>query len=262
MSKFILNRRTFLRSSGLLVAAAPLAGCDLIDNTIATRGPVTDFMQGINALTYRTQRFLIGADSLATEFAATEIRQGSRANGTTDPQTPDYLALSANFFADYRLEVGGLVDKPKSYSLSELQAMPARSQITRHDCVEGWSCIAKWTGAPLSRILDDVGVQAKARFVVFHGFDTYDSLEGSVPFYGSIDLIDARHPQTILAYGMNDATLPVENGAPLRVRVERQLGYKMSKYIKRIELVESYAAFGKGRGGYWEDHGYEWYAGI
>ena len=262
MSKIIINRRSFLRSSGMLMATVPLASCDLIDNTIATRGPVTDFMQGINALTYRAQRFLIGADRLATEFSPSEIRQGSRANGTTDPQTDEYNALAAKNFADYRLQITGLVDRPKSYSLAELQAMPARSQITRHDCVEGWSCIAKWTGVPLAKILDDVGVQATARYVVFHGFDSYDSLSGSVPFYGSIDLLDARHPQTILAYGMNDASLPVANGAPLRVRVERQLGYKMSKYIKSIELVDSFQSFGKGRGGYWEDHGYEWYAGI
>lgn len=262
MSKFIINRRSFLRSTGLIMATAPLAGCDLIDNTIATRGPVTDFMQGINALTYRAQRMLIGADSLATEFAASEIRQGSRANGTTDPQSAEYLGLAEKQFADYRLQVIGLVDKPKSYSLSELQAMPVRSQITRHDCVEGWSCIAKWTGVPLGKILDDVGVQGKARYVIFHGFDSYDTLSEQVPFYGSIDLLDARHPQTILAYGMNDGLLPVANGAPLRVRVERQLGYKMSKYIKSIELVDSFQAMGKGRGGYWEDHGYEWYAGI
>ena len=120
--------------------------------------------------------------------------------------------------------------------------MPSRTQITRHDCVEGWSCIAKWTGTPLSLVLDEAVVKPQARYVVFHCLDTIDrSLSGDVKYYGSIDLIDARHPQTILAYGLNGKPLPVENGAPLRVRVERQLGYKMPKYLYKIELVDSFA---------------------
>jgi DMSO/TMAO reductase YedYZ molybdopterin-dependent catalytic subunit len=129
--------------------------------------------------------------------------------------------------------------------------------------VEGWSCIAKWTGAPLKAILDEARVRPQARFVVFHCLDTIErSLSGEVKYYESIDMIDARHPQTILAYGLNDAPLPVANGAPLRVRVERQLGYKMAKYIHGIELVEDFSRLGLGKGGYWEDRGYEWYAGI
>jgi DMSO/TMAO reductase YedYZ molybdopterin-dependent catalytic subunit len=148
-------------------------------------------------------------------------------------------------------------------SLAQLQAMPSRTQITRHDCVEGWSCIAKWTGVPLSLILDEARLKPQARYVVFHCMDTIDrDISGDVKYYGSIDLIDARHPQTILAYGVNGKPLPVENGAPLRVRVERQLGYKMPKYIGRIEIVDSFAAIGQGRGGYWEDNGYDWYGGI
>ena len=141
--------------------------------------------------------------------------------------------------------------------------MPSRTQITRHDCVEGWSCIAKWTGTPLSLVLDQAVVKPQARYVMFHCLDTIDkSLAGDVKYYGTIDLIDARHPQTILAYGLNGKPLPVENGAPLRVRVERQLGYKMPKYIHKIELIDSFAAIGGGRGGYWEDNGYDWYGGI
>ncbi len=140
--------------------------------------------------------------------------------------------------------------------------MPGRTQTTRHDCVEGWSTIAKWTGVPLSQILDVTRPTPSARFVVFHCFDRVDGAKGAASFYGSIDLIDARHPQTILAYGLNDRVLPVENGAPLRLRVERQLGYKMSKYIKSIELVSSFAAIQGGKGGYWEDYGYDWYGGI
>jgi DMSO/TMAO reductase YedYZ molybdopterin-dependent catalytic subunit len=150
-----------------------------------------------------------------------------------------------------------------SFSLAELRNMPERSQITRHDCVEGWSCIAKWSGVPLARVLDEARVKPEARFVVFHCFDSMNlGLSGAAPYYESIDLIDARHPQTILAYGCNDQPLPVANGAPVRVRIERQLGYKMAKYIKSIEVVSTLQPFGRGKGGFWEDLGYEWYAGI
>jgi DMSO/TMAO reductase YedYZ molybdopterin-dependent catalytic subunit len=141
--------------------------------------------------------------------------------------------------------------------------MPTRTQITRHDCVEGWSCIAKWSGVQLSRVLELAQVKPEARYAVFHCFDTMEQgMAGSVKYYGSIDLIDAFHPQTILAFDLNGKSLPVENGAPLRLRVERQLGYKMNKYVRAIELVSSYASIGDGQGGYWEDRGYDWYAGI
>jgi DMSO/TMAO reductase YedYZ molybdopterin-dependent catalytic subunit len=106
-------------------------------------------------------------------------------------------------------------------------------------------------------------VKPQARYVLFHCLDTIDQgLSGDIKYYETIDLIDARHPQTILAYGLNDRTLPVENGAPLRLRVERQLGYKMAKYVRGITLVESFADIGGGKGGFWEDLGYDWYAGA
>jgi DMSO/TMAO reductase YedYZ molybdopterin-dependent catalytic subunit len=168
-------------------------------------------------------------------------------------------------FADYRLEVGGLVARPLELSLAQLRALPSRTQITRHDCVEGWSCIGKWKGVQLGRILEMAGPKPEAKFVVFRCFDSMDglSIDGrDSRYYESIDLDDAHHAQTILAYELNDRPLPVTNGAPLRCRVERQLGYKMAKYVRAIELVESYAAIRGGNGGYWEDQGYEWYAGI
>ena len=181
----------------------------------------------------------------------------------TNPDDESYKALLANNFADWRLEVAGLVEKPLSISLAQLQAMPSRTQITRHDCVEGWSCIAKWTGTPLSAVLDQAVVKPEARYVMFQCMDTIErGLAGNVLYYGTIDLADAHHPQTILAYGMNGMALPVENGAPLRVRVERQLGYKQPKYVNRIELVDDFSKIGWGKGGYWEDRGYDWYGGI
>ena len=151
---------------------------------------------------------------------------------------------------------------PKTYALADLKARTARTQITRHDCVEGWSAIGQWTGAPLGPILDEVRLKPEARFIVFHCADTSGGLS-PVPYYESIDLVDAFHPQTILAYGMNGGDLPVGHGAPIRLRVERQLGYKHAKYIMRIEAVASLSGIGQGQGGYWEDVGlYDWYAGI
>ena len=126
--------------------------------------------------------------------------------------------------------------------------------------MEGWSAIAKWKGARLSTLLAQSGVHADARYAVFHCADPMN--EDGDRYYESIDLDEARHEQTILAYEINGRTLPVEYGAPLRLRVERQLGYKMAKYVMRIELVSSFGDIGQGGGGYWEDRGYEWYAGI
>ena len=143
--------------------------------------------------------------------------------------------------------------------------MPARTQITRHDCVEGWSCIGKWTGVPLGTVLQRAGLKPEARYIVFRCADSPDGLV-DVPeeykYYESIDLIDAFHPQTILAYEMNGAPLGIPYGAPLRLRVGRQLGYKMAKYVMRIEVVESFKHITAGRGSYWADRNYEWYAGI
>ena len=257
----ILSRRNLLLNSGLLAASLPLSGCKLFDPWLGTGHPVHDTLAGANSLTYKVQQWLQG-DALAPEFSQSDIRQGMRPNGSLDPQGSAYLLLKAQNFINYRLPVSGLVAKPLSLSLANLQAMPSRTQITRHDCVEGWSCIAKWTGTPLALVLDAAGAKPEANFVVFRCFDSLGGgLAGPLPYYESIDLRDARHPQTILAWGMNDAALPVPNGAPLRVRVERQLGYKMAKYISGIELVANFADIG-GAGSYWADAGYDWYAGI
>ena len=172
-------------------------------------------------------------------------------------------AHAANGFADWKLVVGGLVEQKLELSLADLRAMPSRTQITRHDCVEGWSCIGKWKGVPLSALLETAKLKPDARYIVFY---CADDLGGTGTedgkYYESIALVDAFHAQTILAYEMNDQTLPVPHGAPLRLRVERQLGYKMAKYVMRIEAVDEIAAIRGGRGGFWEDLGYEWYAGI
>lgn len=257
-----LSRRRFLGLTAVGASSLTLAGCDRFDFLGARDGEVRNLLQSVSSLTYRVQRLLLGDDWLAPEYSESDIRQGQRPNGSTRPTTLEYETLLRAGFAPYRLSIGGLVENPLSFSLGELRNMPARTQITRHDCVEGWSTIAKWTGVPLSVVLDQAKPKSDARFVVFHCFDNVPSDRREVMFYGSIDMVDARHPQTILAYGLNGEPLPVPNGAPLRLRVERQLGYKMSKFIKSIELVSSFAGIQGGKGGYWEDHGYEWYAGI
>jgi DMSO/TMAO reductase YedYZ molybdopterin-dependent catalytic subunit len=263
MAKLQINRRKFLTAASLGATGLITSGCDILDPLSNPDNSLRNFMEGANSLTYRVQRLLAGRSALAQEFTEADIRQPQRPNGITAPDDDFYKGLLAGNFADWRLEVTGLVEKPLSLTRDQLIAMPSRTQITRHDCVEGWSCIAKWTGVPLALVLDEAKTKPQARFVVFHCLDSIErGLSGDVKYYGSIDIIEARHPQTILAYGLNGKPLPVENGAPLRVRVERQLGYKMPKYIHRIELVDSFANMGLGKGGYWEDRGYDWFGGI
>ncbi len=235
-----------------------VAGCD----RIAGSGPGRSVLASAEALTHWVQRWL-APHALAREYTEADLSPAFRANGTDNPDTPEYNALAADGFRAWRLAVGGLVERPQRLSLDELRALPARTQITRHDCVEGWSCIGKWRGVPLAALLDRAGLKPAARYVVFHCADRLPGAFGTAdPYYESIGLDEAVHPQTILAYDMNDQPLPVAHGAPLRLRVERQLGYKMAKYVMRIELVDSLAGIAGGKGGYWEDRGYAWYAGI
>jgi len=251
------NRRGFLRATLGALPGLFLAGCDKLGSTPW----FSAMLRSGETLTQHTQRFLLGPDSLAQEFSPTDISRPFRSNGTRRPDNPAYQRLAVGGFADWRLRVDGLVAQPGEFSLAELKSLPARTQITRHDCVEGWSAIGKWTGVPLHEILRRVQPLPLARYVVFHCADPMQQ-GGREPYYESIDMVDAYHAQTILAYALNDAPLPMANGAPIRLRVERQLGYKMAKYIMHIQLVDRYDDIRGGRGGYWEDRGYAWYAGI
>lgn len=249
------SRRRLLRGVVAGAAAGMLSGCD----ALSAKPGFIDLLATAEPLSQGVQRFLTG-NRLAREFPASMISPVFRPNGSIDPRTPEYLVLKAENFASYRLNIRGLVHKPQEFSIEALRAMPARTQITRHDCVEGWSVIGQWTGVPLSRLLDAAGLKPGARYVVFHCYDDYKG-NGS-RYYESIDLDDAYHPQTIAAYDMNGGPVPVSNGAPLRVRIERKLGYKQPKYVHTIEVVDSYATIFGGKGGFWEDDGYDWYAGI
>ena len=247
----ILTRRHLL-----LGATATLAGCDRLGRNEAVR----EALFSAENFHRWAQRSLMARDALAQEFRPDQISPIFRANGTANPNTPAYKALWRSGFADWRLPVTGLVARPLSRSLAQLQAMPHRTQITRHDCVEGWSAIGKWRGVPLKPILEAAGLSDRARYLVFR---CADDMGGGRPYYESIDRFDAFHPQTILAYALNDRPLTVANGAPLRLRVERQLGYKQAKYLMGIEAVATLDGIGKGKGGFWEDYaGYDWYAGI
>ncbi len=247
----ILNRRTLI-----LGAAASLAGCDRLARNESFR----EVLFSAENFHKWAQRSLMARDALAQEFRPDQISPIFRANGTANPNTPEYKALWRNGFADWRLRIHGLVGRELSLSLAQLHAMPHREQITRHDCVEGWSAIGKWRGVPLKLILDAARLRSQARYLVFR---CADDMGGGRPYYESVDLTDAFHPQTILAFALNDKPLSVANGAPVRLRVERQLGYKHAKYLMEIEAVDRLNGIGRGKGGFWEDYaGYDWYAGI
>lgn len=250
-----VTRRGLLKVAGLGSSGLILSGCDVLNDSEGFRS----LLRTGEALNQMTQRALTDRAALAPEFAASDISPAFKANGSLAGNSAEYLAHLEDKFSRWRLRVDGMVQNPLSLSLQQLMAMPSREQITRHDCVEGWSAIGQWRGPPLRLLLNAARLSTRAKYLVFHCADSF----GAKPYYESIDLIDAFHPQTILAWGMNGRMLPVQYGAPLRLRVERQLGYKQAKYVMRIEATDDLSKFHGGKGGYWEDNGdYEWYAGI
>jgi DMSO/TMAO reductase YedYZ molybdopterin-dependent catalytic subunit len=250
----LITRRSML--GGISAAGTLLTGCGRIDSTT----PAPQLLDLADGFTRHMQRLLLSGRPLVRELPAAQISSSFPITGTSKPPGDAYQQLLDNEFRDWRLRVHGLVERPVALSLLQLQALPARSQVTLHQCDEGWSAVAQWTGVQLSRLLELSGLKKSARYCVFHCLDIAP-LDGNY-YYESLDLLDAMHPQTILAYGMNGKTLPVEHGAPLRLRVELQIGYKNAKYVDRIEVVDSLQAIGKGRGGWWEDFDHAiWYAG-
>jgi DMSO/TMAO reductase YedYZ molybdopterin-dependent catalytic subunit len=254
------TRRTLLRGALASVGGLTLTGCDrLSDNDT-----FVDVLKSAQHLSHAAHRLVAGRHAMAQEFSPADVAAHFKSNGTLVPADADYHALMQGGFKDWKLQVDGLVERPAAYTLDALRAMPSRTQITRHDCVEGWSSIGKWKGVPLRLLLEQARPKPSARYVVFRCADSMAPPQAGQDskYYESIDFDDAYHVQTLLAYELNDQPLPVNNGAPLRARIERQLGYKHAKYLMRIELVDSLADIRGGQGGYWEDLGYEWYAGI
>jgi DMSO/TMAO reductase YedYZ molybdopterin-dependent catalytic subunit len=252
-----MTRPRLIGRRELMAAGAATAGSVLLAGCTAEAPPTYGSLLRLgDNLTYRAHRLLLPGQSLVREYTRADV-SSFPAVGTTDPGDPDSPRMNADYrqlqqggFADWRLSVEGLVDRPGTFSLAELKHLPARTQITKHVCEEGWSAIGEWTGVPLSRVLDAVGLQPAARFVTFHSFD--DGVD-------SIDLLDALHPQTLLAYGMNGRDLPVAHGAPVRLRVERQIGYKSMKYVTRVVATE-HLDDGGDKGS--PKNGWAWYVGI
>jgi DMSO/TMAO reductase YedYZ molybdopterin-dependent catalytic subunit len=251
----MISRRKLIGALGIGAGSLLLPGCDRLDRSPGFRS----LLRSGEGLTYRAQRLVTDRTALAREFSEADMSPRFRSNGNVMADDASYQAHVASGFRDWRLRIDGLVSRPLDVSMDRIRSMPARTQITRHDCVEGWSAIGKWHGVPLGLLLDAAGLRSSARYIVFHCADRL----GGNPYYESIDLIDAFHPQTILAWAMNGALLPVPHGAPLRLRVERQLGYKHAKFVQRIEAVANLEGVYGGKGGAWEDRSdYEWYAGI
>jgi DMSO/TMAO reductase YedYZ molybdopterin-dependent catalytic subunit len=256
---FSITRRRLLIGSAAAFGTFGLTGCD----DVVQNSNVENVLAMAEKLTIGSQRLLVPKHKLAREFSEADISPIFKPNGTSQPDSKEYAQMMENGFADWRLTIDGLVERPVALSLADLKRLPSRTQITRHDCVEGWSAIGKWTGTPLGALLQSAGLKPGARYAVFYCADQLEqTLDGSGTYYESIDLIDAFHPQTVLAYQLNGRDLEVAHGAPLRLRVERHLGYKHAKYLMRIEIKESFSSLWGGKGGFWEDRGYEWYAGI
>ena len=264
----ITRRRALLTATG--GAGLALAGCNRI--TQADRLTQSMSFQHVlgyaQAWTLHTQRLILSGQQLAPEYSRADISPRFYANGTTNPDTDDYNRAADERFANWTFDVTGMVRRPLQLTLAQLQRLPSRTQITRHDCVEGWSAIGQWTGVQLGLLLHAAGVLPGARYVVFSCADNLDGepakggQQSPGQYYESLGLVDAVHPQTIIAYAMNGHPLDVPHGAPLRLRVERQLGYKQAKYLTGARVTDTLAGISGGHGGYWEDRGYEWYAGI
>ena len=250
----LISRRALL--GGFVATGTVLAGCGRLDG----KTPFRQMLAASDGFTLHAQRLILAQRPLVRELSLSQISAAFPINGTSMPHGDYYKTLLDTEFHDWQLKVHGLVARPLALSLAQIQALPARTQITMHNCDEGWSAVGQWTGVPLASLLALSGLQPSARYVVFHCLDKLD-LDGKY-YYESLDMLDALHPQTILAYGMNGKQLPVGYGAPLRLRVEMQIGYKNAKYVDRVEVVDRLDNIGKGRGGWWEDFDNAvWYAG-
>ena len=240
------------------IAALGTGACSKIDGfaTSDTGEALFDRAEDWHRTAHRT---LAGRQGLAPEYAPEDRSPSFKGNGSLTVDAPAYREQLAKGFPDWRLSIQGLVDNPMRLSLSDLKALPQRTQITRHDCVEGWSAIGEWTGPQLSTLLDAAKVREEAKFIVFRCADVLYGRR----YYESVDMVEAYHPQTIIAHALNGEPIPEKNGAPLRARIERQLGYKHAKYLTAIEAVAQLGDVYGGKGGFWEDVGnYQWYAGI
>jgi len=248
-----MKRRLFVASS---LAALGLTGCGPIKAGLNDpNGPMYHLLDTAQGLNFA----VIGTHGMAREYTDADVDRDFRLESLDTPSDATYATLRKDEFRSYVMPVDGLVERPQTFTLAHLRAIPQRAQITRHDCVEGWSQIGKWSGVPLATILAMVQPKPDARYAIFSCFDKDES---GTQFYGSLDLHQAAHPQTLLALDLNDKPLDPDHGAPVRLKVPLQLGYKSSKWVRKITLASTFKNIGAGQGGYWEDNGYAWYAGI
>jgi hypothetical protein len=244
------------RRNAIIAGAAAVGGLFLIPRRVELPPTYGRLLRMGDVFTYGAQRTLLSGRGLAKEYSHHDI-SSFPATGMCNPgetqnakTSEEYRHLRDGEFADWKIVVEGLVAKPGAFTLADLKRFPSRTQITRHSCEEGWSAIAEWTGVPLSRVLDAAGILPSARIVNFHTFDGWTD---------GVDMLDALHPQTILAYGMNGRDVPIQHGAPVRLRVETQVGYKSLKYLTRIVVTNSLAYLEKA-GVLKSD--WSWHAGI
>jgi len=261
MSKLLSRRQLITTGLATATGASGVAVAARLADRYGLIPPDHGGIYGVGqTLTYALQRpLMIGHSSMAREFNRSDISKICPVNGPP-PENETYQRLQAGGFADWRLTIDGLVARPASFSLAELMRFPSRSHITHQACEEGWSFIAECTGVPLSYVLNLVGALPQAKYVFFFPFGEKGFPLGKK--WGSLDMIDAWHPQTLLAYAMNGQPLPAPHGAPLRVRVPRQLGFKSLKYLSRITLTDTVKNIGKGWGSSSPEHGFSWYGGI
>jgi DMSO/TMAO reductase YedYZ molybdopterin-dependent catalytic subunit len=253
MSKLLSRRGLITTGLATAAGASGLAVAARLADKYGLIPPDEGGIYGVGeTLTYGAQRLLMTNRSLAREFNRGQISKSVPVDGEP-PEGERYQRLLAGGFADWRLKVDGLVTRPMLLSLGQLKSYPSRTQITHQACEEGWSFIAEWTGVPLSWVLHLAGALPQAKYVAYFAFDeSWDSL----------DMPEALHPQTLLAYGMNGKDLPTGYGAPLRMKVPRQLGYKNVKYLSHITVIDTLKNIGNGQGSISPDFGYSWYAGI
>ncbi|GAC1404222.1 MAG: molybdopterin-binding protein [Candidatus Velthaea sp.] len=246
-----MKRQLFVASS---LAALGLTGCANIKQSL-NDGPFHKVLGSAESLNHA----IIGTRGSAKLYGEGDIDRDFRVNGLNTPSDAGYAGLLRDDFRRYKLVVDGLAEHPQAYTIAELRAMPLQTQITRHDCVEGWSAIGKWRGVRLADVIATARPKPDARYAIFHCFDVDDQ---GARYYESLDLTEAAHPQTVLALDLNDRALDADHGAPVRLRIPTQLGYKSAKWVQRIELASTFTGTYGGSGGYWEDQGYEWFAGI
>ncbi|MBM3783036.1 MAG: oxidoreductase [Acidobacteria bacterium] len=235
----------------LIVTAASAAGVATAAKVAGANGLLAPDGYG-QSLTYAAQRLATG-HAPAREFDRSQISAKPYQNGKP-PSQADYQRHVSEDFANWRLSIEGMVDRPLTLTVADIRAMPLSNQITHLACEEGWSYIAEWGGVRLSHLLEQAGTQAAAKYVI------YFSVQASR--WDSIDISEALQPQTIVAHRMNGAEIPTGFGAPLRMRVPRQLGYKSIKYMNRIVVAADLKSFRKGLGSGAAEAGYQWYAGI